>query len=95
MDKFEALTPRERDVLAAILDGDTTDKELQQRLNLSRSTIAKHLVHIYRKIGVFGRTGLVIEALREQWLAEEAGEKNAEDDGGTDGDDGLSDRPGE
>lgn len=82
--KFDSLTPRERDVLDAILDGCTTDKELMVRLNLSRSTIGKHLVHIYRKVGVFGRTGLVIDALREQWLAEEAGVGVAGD--GTDDD---------
>ena len=72
--------------LDAILDGCTTDKELQQRLNLSRSTIGKHLVHIYRKIGVFGRTGLVIDALREQWLAEEAGVGEGVAGDGTDDD---------
>lgn len=60
------LTKRESDVLAAILDGCTTDKELVQRLGLSRSTVAKHLVNIYRKMGARSRTEMALRAMRAQ-----------------------------
>lgn len=59
------LTKREREVLAAILDGCTTDKELMRRLGLSRSTVAKHLVNIYRKMGARSRTEMALRAMRE------------------------------
>ena len=58
------LTRRERDVLSAILDGCTTDKELMERLGLSRSTVAKHLVNIYRKLGVRSRTEMALRVVR-------------------------------
>jgi DNA-binding NarL/FixJ family response regulator len=60
------LTRRESDILAAILDGCTTDKELMQRLGLSRSTVAKHLVNIYRKMGARSRTDMAVRAMRER-----------------------------
>jgi DNA-binding CsgD family transcriptional regulator len=67
------LTPRERDVVAAILDGCTTDKELAERLGISLATVQTHLVNIYRKIGVHSRTEMVIQEMRLQWQREESG----------------------
>lgn len=65
------LTKREREVLAAILDGCTTDKELMRRLGLSRSTVAKHLVNIYRKMGARSRTHLAVRAMNERNIEQE------------------------
>lgn len=53
----------ELQVLAAILDGLTTDKALAQHFGVSRSTIQTHLVHIYRKVNVRSRTELVLKVL--------------------------------
>jgi DNA-binding NarL/FixJ family response regulator len=70
------LTRREREVVAAILDGCTTNKALSRRFQLSHSTIAKHLFNIYRKKGIHGRTDLAVVAIRDQWLGSDNGRKD-------------------
>jgi NarL family two-component system response regulator YdfI len=52
------LTPREREVLAHVTRG-SSNAEIATALWLSEQTIKYHLTHIYRKLGVKGRTGAV------------------------------------
>jgi DNA-binding CsgD family transcriptional regulator len=49
------LTPREADVLAHAATG-LSDAELARHLAITVRTVGKHLEHIYRKLGVPGRT---------------------------------------
>jgi DNA-binding CsgD family transcriptional regulator len=52
-----ALTPREREVAALVVDG-LTDREIGERLNLSRHTVSQYVKRIYRKLGVDSRVAL-------------------------------------
>jgi DNA-binding CsgD family transcriptional regulator len=56
------LTPREREVLSLVADGMSTN-EIAQSLWVTPATVSKHLEHIYRKLGVTGRTA-ALAALR-------------------------------
>jgi DNA-binding CsgD family transcriptional regulator len=57
------LTATERDVLDLVADG-LTNQAIAHRLLISPRTVAKHLEHIYRKIGVANRAGAVARARR-------------------------------
>ncbi|WP_042936119.1 PAS domain S-box protein [Bradyrhizobium lupini] len=61
------LTEREEQILSLICDG-YSDKEMSDRLNLSRHTIRNHIASLYGKIGVNRRTAAVIWA-RERGFA--------------------------
>jgi DNA-binding CsgD family transcriptional regulator len=50
-----SITPREREVLELIAAGLRND-EVARRLWIAPSTVAKHLEHVYRKLGVTSRT---------------------------------------
>jgi DNA-binding CsgD family transcriptional regulator/GAF domain-containing protein len=52
-----ALTPREREVAALVVDG-LVDREIAQRLYLSRHTVSQYVKRIYRKLGVDSRVAL-------------------------------------
>ncbi len=52
-----ALTPRERDVAALVVDG-LADREIAERLYLSRHTVSQYVKRIYRKLGVDSRVAL-------------------------------------
>jgi DNA-binding CsgD family transcriptional regulator len=52
-----ALTPREREVAALVVDG-LTDREIAERLYLSRHTVSQYTKRIYRKLGVDSRVAL-------------------------------------
>jgi DNA-binding CsgD family transcriptional regulator len=45
-----ALTPRERDVVALMSDG-LTNREIAERLGISRATVKVHVRHILDKLG--------------------------------------------
>ena len=49
------LTPREREVLAALASG-RTNREIAELLGMSAKTVMHHSVAIYRKLGVAGRS---------------------------------------
>ena len=57
----EALTRREYGILQLVAEG-LSNREIAERLFLSRHTIECHIKHIYRKLAVSGRTRAVYEA---------------------------------
>jgi DNA-binding NarL/FixJ family response regulator len=56
------LSPRELEVLAAIVDG-LSNKEIATRLSLTDMTVKTHLTHIFSKLGVEDRTQAALAAL--------------------------------
>lgn len=52
-------TPREREVLALLLQG-RTNKQIGQSLDIAEDTVKKHLQHIYCKLDVHRRVLLMI-----------------------------------
>ena len=59
--RFGTVTDRERDVIAAIVDGLSND-EIAAALFLSRATVKTYLSRLFDKLGVRDRTQLVILA---------------------------------
>jgi DNA-binding CsgD family transcriptional regulator len=59
---FTSLTTREREVLSRVADGMSTN-EIAHALWVTPATVSKHLEHVYRKLGVTGRTA-ALAALR-------------------------------
>ena len=59
----EALTARERLVLAYVAVGDTLDG-VASRLGVSRNTAHTHLKHVYSKLGISNRVEAVVAATR-------------------------------
>lgn len=55
------LTKREYQILAALLDGGLTNKEIGQRVGLVEKTVKWHMTHIMRKYGVETRLKLVLK----------------------------------
>ncbi|HZY77309.1 MAG TPA: LuxR C-terminal-related transcriptional regulator [Jatrophihabitantaceae bacterium] len=53
-----ALTERELVILARVADGDT-NSAIARGLGMSPRTVAKHLEHAYRKLGVSSRAAAV------------------------------------
>ncbi len=58
------LTPREETVLRLMMDG-LENGEIAEKLSISVNTLKKHILSIYRKIGVKDRVGL-FKAIREK-----------------------------
>jgi DNA-binding NarL/FixJ family response regulator len=61
---FEALTPREREVMALLIQGHT-NRQIAEALLITPNTTKKHVDHILQKLGVSTRAGAVAAALRE------------------------------
>lgn len=57
------LTPRELQVLAALVQG-LTNKQIAQQLNISYETVKEHVQHLLDKIGVVDRTQAAVWAVR-------------------------------
>jgi DNA-binding CsgD family transcriptional regulator len=55
---LEALTPRERQVALAVMDG-LSNVEIADRLGMRPLTAKKHLTHVFAKAGVASRTQLI------------------------------------
>jgi DNA-binding NarL/FixJ family response regulator len=53
--RVERLTPRERQILEHVASG-KENHEIAFELHLASATVAKHLEHVYRKLGVPNRT---------------------------------------
>ena len=60
---WASLTPTERDVVAAAVEG-LNNPEIGARLFMSRGTVKTHLAHIYTKLGVANRTELAALAAK-------------------------------
>jgi DNA-binding CsgD family transcriptional regulator len=61
--RLAVLSARESEVLALVAQG-RTNREIARALFLSENTVARHLTHIFTKIGVENRAGAVAYALR-------------------------------
>jgi two-component system nitrate/nitrite response regulator NarL len=62
-----ALSPREREVLAMVAQGDSAP-DIAATLHLSAATIKGHLQSLYEKLGVSDRAAAVAEAMRRGLL---------------------------
>jgi DNA-binding CsgD family transcriptional regulator len=62
-DRFETLTPRERDVFAKLITG-ASNKEVGRRLGISPRTIEIHRARIFKKLGAKNVADLVRMAMR-------------------------------
>jgi DNA-binding NarL/FixJ family response regulator len=61
------LSPREREVVAAVVDGLSND-EIAARLGIAPKTVESHLRRLFERLEVASRTELATRALREGWL---------------------------
>ena len=60
---FELLTPRQRQVLQLIAEGQST-KEIAERLQISAKTVETHRAQLIKRLGVHGVPALVRYAIR-------------------------------
>ncbi len=60
----EDLTPREREVLALLVQG-LTNPEIADHLSISRATATTHVSHILHKLGVTNRAEAIVLAVRK------------------------------
>jgi DNA-binding NarL/FixJ family response regulator len=61
------VTPRQREVLRLIADGQTT-AEIAEELGLSVFTVKNYVERTFSRLGVYSRAGAVGLALREEIL---------------------------
>lgn len=66
---LEALTPRQREILQLVAEGQTS-KEIAQRLNLSHRTVEVHRNQLMKRLGVHDVAGLVRFAIRVGLIAQ-------------------------
>ena len=59
------LTPREREVLALLVEG-LTNPEIAERLSISRATATAHVSHILSKLGGSNRAEAIVLAVRSK-----------------------------
>lgn len=59
------LTPREREVLALVVEGDS-NKGIARRLRVSEDTVKHHITNVFDKTGVSNRVELALHALRHR-----------------------------
>jgi DNA-binding CsgD family transcriptional regulator len=60
------LSPRRREVLAALLEGDS-DKQIARRLGISGNTVNQHVQAIYSYFGVCSRSELLARWVQRGW----------------------------
>jgi RNA polymerase sigma factor (sigma-70 family) len=65
------LTPREREILALLVDG-LTQGEIAERLVISPKTVATHIQRTLEKLGVHSRAQAVALVAREQLLGDDS-----------------------
>jgi len=58
-----ALTVREREVLARLIEGNS-DKEIAARLRMGMGTVKSHMRHLAQKFKTTNRTATVVAAIR-------------------------------
>jgi len=61
------LSPREHEVVAAVVDGHSND-EIASRLGISPKTVESHLRRLFERLDVASRTELATRAIRDGWL---------------------------
>ena len=54
------LTPREVEVAKLVCEG-LDNKQIGKKLRIAYNTVRAHLGNIFRKIGVKGKTGIILE----------------------------------
>ena len=59
------LTPREQEVIAAVVAG-YTDKDIAQKFSISQHTVKHHVTNVFDKLGVCNRLELVLFAVEHQ-----------------------------
>ena len=69
-DPLAGVSPREREVLALLLDG-MPNKLIAQRLEISEKTVKSHLTSIFRQLGVTDRVQAILWAERQGLRAED------------------------
>jgi DNA-binding NarL/FixJ family response regulator len=67
-DRSFGLTPRERDVVDAIVSG-FTNREIAGKYSISEQTVKHHLRNIFDKVGVSNRLELAIFAINHQLIS--------------------------
>jgi len=65
----DSLTRRERDIVAAIVQG-ASNKDICSQFGLRESTVKNHLTHIFDKLGVANRLELALFAVHHRLLDE-------------------------
>jgi DNA-binding NarL/FixJ family response regulator len=60
---FELLTPRQREILRLIAQGETTQR-IAQELNISAKTVEAHRAQLMQRLEIFDTAGLVRYAIR-------------------------------
>jgi DNA-binding NarL/FixJ family response regulator len=70
-DPLEALTPRQREVLQLVAEGNST-KEVAQRLGLSPKTVETHRAQLMERLGLHEVSGLVRFAMRVGLISPES-----------------------
>ncbi len=58
-----SLTPREREILTLIAKGHS-NREIARLLYVSESTVKNHISSVYKKVGIAGRSRLVLLAIQ-------------------------------
>jgi DNA-binding NarL/FixJ family response regulator len=71
------LTPRELEVTAAVVDGQT-NKDIAETFGISVSTVKHHLTSIFDKLGVYNRVELVLFALNRELVRNSTGARSSE-----------------
>lgn len=65
--ELSGLTPREREVLALLVEG-LTNRQIAERLVVSEHTVHRHVTHILRKFDLPSRTAAAARAVRAGWI---------------------------
>lgn len=66
-DPADKLSPREQEVLAALVKG-LSNKEIAETLFISEATVKLHISNIYRKLGVKSRSQAIMHAVKEKMV---------------------------
>jgi two-component system, NarL family, nitrate/nitrite response regulator NarL len=61
--RFDALTPREREVIALVAEG-LSNKQIAQRLSISDTTTKNHVHNILDKLGLQSRSQMAVQYIR-------------------------------
>lgn len=61
-------TPRQRDILRAIVTGHTSYKQIAAHLNMSTGTVRKHLSMIYQATDIHDITALALATIDNGWI---------------------------